>query len=77
LTKSKKCAIIYTEREGRRKTPPGRGERKMKERLNQINYRLWEISMADFIRGDERREYEALQEEKRRLEEAMRKEGNN
>jgi hypothetical protein len=77
LTKSKKCAIIYTEREGRRKTPPGKEERKMKERLNQINYRLWEISMADFIRGDERREYEDLQEEKRRLEEEMRKEGNN
>jgi hypothetical protein len=77
LTKSKKCAIIYTEREGRRKTPPGKEERKMKERLNQINYRLWELSMADFIRGDERREYEDLQEEKRRLEEEMRKEGNN
>jgi hypothetical protein len=77
LTKCEKCAIIYTEREGRRKTPPGRGERKMKERLNQINYRLWEISMADFIRGDERREYEDLQEEKRKLEEEMRKEGIN
>ena len=49
----------------------------MKERLNQINYRLWEISMADFIRGDERKEYEDLQEEKRRLEEEMRKEGIN
>lgn len=49
----------------------------MKERLNQINYRLWEISMADFIRGGERREYEDLQEEKRRLEEEMRKEGIN
>ncbi len=49
----------------------------MKERMTQINYRLWEISMADFIRGDERREYEDLQEEKRRLEEEMRKEGNN
>lgn len=46
----------------------------MKKRLEEIKYRMWEISMADYIRGDERIEYEALKAEKMMIEAEMVKE---
>ena len=44
------------------------------ERLTWIQYRMWEIEMADYIRGDERREYERLKAEKAMLEYVIAKE---
>lgn len=40
----------------------------IKERINQIELRMWNIEMADYIRGDERREYEELRRERAKLE---------
>lgn len=40
----------------------------IKKRISQIELRMWDIEMADYIRGDERREYEELCREKARLE---------
>ena len=39
----------------------------IKERINQIEFRMWNIEMADYIRGDERREYEELRRGKQSL----------
>ena len=40
----------------------------IKKRISQIEFRMWNIEMADYIRGDERREYETLRREKADLE---------
>lgn len=40
----------------------------IKKKISQIEFRMWNIEMADYIRGDERREYEALRREKADLE---------
>lgn len=40
----------------------------IKKRIDQIEFRMWYIEMADYIRGDERREYEELRREKAELE---------
>lgn len=40
----------------------------IKERISQIELRMWNIEMADYIRGDERREYEELRRERAKLE---------
>ena len=40
----------------------------IKERISQIEFRMWYIEMADYIRGDERKEYEKLCIEKAELE---------
>ena len=40
----------------------------IKKRISQIEFRMWNIEMADYIRGDERREYEELRREKAELE---------
>lgn len=40
----------------------------IKERISQIESRMWYIEMADYIRGDERKEYEELRREKAELE---------
>ena len=44
----------------------------IKQRINQIEFRMWNIEMADYIRGDERREYEELRREKAELEAKLR-----
>jgi hypothetical protein len=44
----------------------------IKKRISQIESRMWNIEMADYIRGDERREYEKLRREKADLEAQLR-----
>ena len=40
----------------------------IKKRISQIEFRMWNIEMTDYILGDERREYETLRREKADLE---------
>ena len=44
----------------------------IKKRIKPIEIRMWNIEMADYNRGDERREYEAPRREKAELEAKLR-----